>query len=163
MPDAQPRVALFPGTFDPAHLGHIDIVRRGAALFDELVVAIGDNPEKEAFLDIDTRAAILTEAVAGLAHVRVETYTGLTVTFAEKVGAGVILRGIRHISDLDFELRMAVTNRAVTGIETLFIMPSPVCAFISSSLIRQIASGGGDVSALVPEEVLKHLKNGHSW
>ncbi len=158
MAKSNQRIAVFPGTFDPIHLGHVDLIERSAALFGHLVVGIGENPEKSAMLDPPHRKALIEKLTAHLGNVSVEIYRGLTVAFAQRAGAGVILRGIRHVSDLDFEMRMAVTNRSASGLDTLFIMASPQYLFLSSSLIKQIAAGGGDVAAMVPPEVLKHLK-----
>ncbi len=151
-------VAVFPGTFDPITNGHLDIVRQGAALFDELVVAVGENPEKSSLLPAAERVEIARRAVAGLENVRVEGYSGLTVDLARRLGAHVLLRGLRANADLHFEAEIAYTNRQVAGIETVFVLPSAENAFISSRLIRQIASEGGDVSGLVPPEVLPHLR-----
>jgi len=154
------RTAIFPGTFDPVTRGHLDVIERGAKLFDTLIVAIGDNPAKKSLFPHPQRAEMVAELVAGHPNVRVETYEGLTVTFARAVGADVILRGVRNASDLQFELEMAYTNRAATGIETVFMVASPEYAFLSSSLIRQIAAGGGDVSAMVPEAVARRMRDG---
>jgi len=151
------RLAVFPGTFDPITNGHLDIIRRGAKLFRELIVAVGHNPDKCDLIGQAERAEIIAEIVADLPNVRVEMFSGLTVNFMRKVGANVILRGIRNSSDLQFEFQTALTNRTVAGVETVFIMTSPEFAFTSSSLIKQIAQGGGDVSKLVPAQVLKHL------
>ena len=153
------RLAMFPGTFDPLTNGHLDVIRRGCALFDELVVAVGDNPEKKAMLSQHQRVEIIREVLSaeGLAA-RVEAFSGLTVDFARTVGADVILRGIRNSNDLQFEFQVALTNRVVAGVETVFILTSSDLAFTSSSLIRQIASMGGDVSALVPPQVLSHIR-----
>lgn len=155
---SQRRIALFPGTFDPVTNGHLDIIRRGAALFDELIVAVGGNPAKTSRLDHDSRVAIAREVAAAIPNVRVESYTGLTVDAAATFGATVILRGLRNAADFQHESQMAMTNRAITGIETLFMVTSPDCAFIASGLVRQIAAAGGDISALVPPEVLSHLR-----
>jgi len=152
------RLAMFPGTFDPITNGHLDVIRRGAALFDRLVVAVGDNPEKVALLDQKTRAEIIGRIVADMSNVRVETFTGLTVDFVRRCGADIILRGIRNSSDLQFEFQVALTNRAVAGVETVFILTGAEFAFASSSLIKQIAQMGGDVSALVPPQVLSHIQ-----
>jgi len=151
------RIAVFPGTFDPITKGHLDIIQRASKLFDEVVVAIGDNPEKPAMLDQAERAEIVGEVVGGEPGVSVECYGGLTVDFARQLTAVTIIRGVRNISDLHFEFQLALTNRVVAGVETVFIMTSPQYAFTSSSLIRQIVSMGGDVSALVPSEVLPHI------
>ena len=152
------RIAIFPGAFDPITNGHLDIIRRGAELFDELIVAVGDNPDKHSLLGQNTRAEIVQEVVKDIPGVSVRTYTGLTVDFAAKTGAAAILRGIRNSSDLQFEFQVALTNRAVAGVETVFMMTSSEYAFTSSSLIKQIARMGGDVSALVPPEALPHIK-----
>jgi len=152
---------VFPGTFDPITNGHLDVIKRGSQIFDELVVAVGDNPEKASMLSHEERAAIVREVVADMPKVRVETYKGLTVDLVRRLGASAILRGIRSSADLHFEYQTAATNRAVAGVETVFIMTSSAYAFTSSSLIRQIASMGGDVSALVPPQVVPHIK-GHS-
>ena len=162
----QRRIAIFPGTFDPITYGHIDIIRRGQGLFDELVVAVGENPDKTSLIPQAKRVEIIRDVLAHdpacLASpnhpaVRVEAFTGLTVDFAREIQADVILRGIRNTSDLQFEFQIALTNRTVAGIETMFIMTSPEFAFTSSSLIRQIATMGGDISPLVPPQVLPHL------
>ena len=153
------RLAMFPGTFDPITNGHLDVIRRGAKLFDELVVAVGDNPEKSALISQQERAEIIADVVAEMPNVRVETYQGLTVDLARRIKADVILRGIRNSSDLQFELPAALTNRVVAGVETVFIMTGAEHAFTSSSLIRQVAQMGGDVSALVPPQVLGHIRS----
>ncbi len=158
MNDHKSRLAVFPGTFDPITNGHLDVLRRGAKLFDELVVAVGENPDKAAILSQNERAEIIAEIIADMPRVRVETFTGLTVDFVRKIQADVILRGIRNSSDLQFEFQVALTNRVVAGVETVFILTSREFAFTSSSLIKQIARMGGDVSALVPPEVLPHIQ-----
>lgn len=152
------RLALFPGTFDPITNGHMDVIRRGAALFDELVVGVGDNPEKPAMLDRRERAVIIRQVVADIPNVRVEEFSGLTLDFARTLEAAAILRGIRNGSDLQFESQVALTNRAVAGVETVFIITGAEYAFISSSLVRQIARMGGDVSSLVPAQVPDHIR-----
>jgi len=152
------RLAIFPGTFDPITNGHLDIIKRGSRLFDELVVAVGNNPEKAAMLDAETRVEIVRQSTVDIPGVRVEMFSGLTVDFAATVSATAILRGIRDSSDLHFEYGVALTNRMVAGIETVFVIPSTEHAFTSSSLIKQIARMGGDVSAMVPPAVLPHLQ-----
>jgi len=158
MDDHRRQVAVFPGTFDPVTNGHLDVIGRGSALFDELVVAVGENPEKASLFSQQERAEIIRSLVTGLSNVRVETFSGLTVDFARKIGAAAILRGIRNTSDLHFEFQVALTNRVVASVETVFIMTNPLYAFTSSSLIKQIAQMGGDVSALVPKEVLPRIQ-----
>ncbi|MCP4378156.1 MAG: pantetheine-phosphate adenylyltransferase, partial [bacterium] len=138
--------------------GHLDVIKRGVRLFDELVVAVGNNPEKASMLDAETRVEIVRQSTIDIPGVRVEMFSGLTIDFAARVSARAILRGIRDSSDLHFEYDVALTNRVVAGIETVFVIPSTEHAFTSSSLIKQIARMGGDVSAMVPPAVLPHLK-----
>ena len=152
------RLAVFPGTFDPVTNGHLDVIRRGVKLFDELIVAVGINPDKPPLLKPRQRVEIIRKALSNVPNVRVESFTGLTVDYVKKVGADAILRGIRNNVDLQFELQVALTNRVVAGVETVFILSSPEVAFISSGLIKQIARRGGDVSSMVPPEVLPHLR-----
>jgi pantetheine-phosphate adenylyltransferase len=151
------RIAVFPGTFDPMTNGHVDVIRRGCKLFDQLIVAVGENPDKAPWLAQDLRTKVIEQVVADLDSVRVEAFQGLTMDYARDVGAAAILRGIRNTADLQAELQLATANRMVAGIETVFILPSGQWAYTSSSLIKQIASMGGDVSSLVPPEVLEHL------
>ena len=152
------RTVVFPGTFDPLTNGHLDVIQRGRQLFDELIVAVGTNPDKQTLFSQDERLALIQEVLVDYPDVRVETFAGLTVDFARSVGAEAILRGIRNSSDLQFEFQVALTNRAVGAIETVFIMTSPDFAFTSSSLIKQIASMNGDVSALVPPAIAKAMR-----
>jgi pantetheine-phosphate adenylyltransferase len=166
MPDA-PHIALFPGTFDPITNGHLDIIRRGVALFDQLVVAIGTNPAKRVVFDVDERRDIIRQLVADLGpKVKVDVYEGLTVDYARRIGATAILRGLRNATDLHFEFQLALTNRAVAEIETVFIMTGETYAFTSSTLIKQIASGGDidRLHRLLPPLVLDRLKSKkQSW
>ena len=118
------RIAVFPGTFDPITNGHLDIIKRGVRLFDKLVVAVGNNPEKTPMLDAETRVEIIRRVTEGIPNVQVEMFSGLTVDFAASVSADAILRGIRNSADLHFEYDVALTNRMVAGIETVFIIPS---------------------------------------
>jgi len=151
------RWAVFPGTFDPITNGHLDVIRRGLKLFDGVIVAVGDNPDKSSLLSQSQRVDIVRRVLAGAPNARVEAYNGLTVDFAKKAGAAVIIRGLRNTGDMEYEIQSAWTNRKVSGIETVFIMASAEHAFTSSNLIRQIATEGGDVSAMVPPEALEPL------
>lgn len=159
MSEHQPTLGVFPGTFDPISYGHLDIIERGRKLFDRVIVAVGENPEKRSLLSGDQRVALIREVLGEALDVEVRTFTGLTVHFAREVGATAILRGIRNSSDLQFESQVALTNRVVAGVETVFMLTSTEHAFTSSSLIKQIATMGGDVSALVPPAALRFLRD----
>jgi len=156
------KIGLFPGTFDPITNGHLDVIRRGQGLFDRLIVAIGHNPDKRQLFTMDERQAMISELLAAQCqeHVAVQQYRGLTVDFARRVGATAILRGLRNVTDLNFEFQIALTNRAIADIETVFIMTGEDYAFTSSTLIRQIAAGGGvdRLGQLLPKIVIDRLK-----
>lgn len=155
------RIAVFPGQFDPITNGHLDVIRRGTRLFDELIVAVGINPDKRGLFTMDERVEMIGELLRGTPGVRVERYTGLTVDFVRDAGATVILRGIRDVSDLRNEFQLALANRAVGDVETVFIMTGDQYALTSSSLIRQVVSLGGDVRSLggiLPAVVVKRLE-----
>ena len=161
MPQPRPKIGVFPGQFDPITNGHLDVIRRGVALFDQLIVAVGINPEKRELFTLDERVDIIRTLLKDLAGVRVEKYTGLTVDFARQCKATAMLRGIRDVSDLRYELQLALANRAVGGVETVFIMTGDQHALTSSSLIRQVVALGGDVgqlSTLLPEIVVERLR-----
>src|SRR6185503_11108886 len=142
------KIGVFPGQFDPITNGHLDVIRRGVHLFDELIVAVGINPEKNEMFPLDIRIEIIRELLKDTPAVKVQKYTGLTVDFVRSVQATAILRGIRDVSDLRYEFQLAMTNRAVGGVETVFIMTGDQYALTSSSLIRQIVALGGDVKQL---------------
>lgn len=156
------KIALFPGTFDPLSNGHMDVIRRGRHLFDRLIVAIGHNPAKRAIFSTEERVDLIRDLVAAedADNVEVAAYAGLTVDYARERGAAAILRGIRNVTDLNFEFQLALTNRAIADVETVFIMTGEVHAFTSSTLIRQIASGGDidRLAPLMPAAVLERLK-----
>jgi pantetheine-phosphate adenylyltransferase len=150
--------ALCPGTFDPVTNGHLDIVRRAAALFDRVVVAVIENPSKEPLFPTEERVAMLEEAVADLENVEVDSFSGLLVDYAGRKGIGIIVKGLRAVTDFDYELQMAQMNRQLSGVETSFVPTSPNWSYLSSSLVKEIARYGGDVSGLVPDHVLRRLK-----
>jgi len=152
--------AIFPGSFDPFTNGHLDVVSRGIKLFDELIIAVGRSPIKNQLFTPEERVEMISELLAQrrTSGVSVESFEGLTVEYATKKKADVILRGLRSLTDVQYEFQLAMTNRAVTGIETVFIMTSEQYGFTSSTLIREIASLGGDLSNLIPENIHKRLK-----
>jgi pantetheine-phosphate adenylyltransferase len=157
-------VAVYPGSFDPITLGHLDIIGRAAAVFDRVIVGVLINPRKSPAQDVESRAAVIREAVDDSlgelsARVEIVTFDGLTVDLARRSNAGFIVRGLRAISDFESELQMAHTNRKLAPqVDTVFFMTSIEYAYLSSSLIREIASFGGDVSGMVPKEVLRQLR-----
>jgi len=145
--------AIFPGSFDPITLGHSDIIQRGIALFDELIIAIGINTEKSYMFSLEDRIRFVTESFIGNPKVKVVSYEGLTVDFARSVGADYILRGLRNPADFEFEKAIAHTNRRLADIETVFLLTSSGKSYISSSIVRDVIKNGGDYTLLVPDSV----------
>jgi len=161
MPDKTPGkfvTAVFSGTFDPITEGHVDIIRRGTQIFEKVIVAVGTNPEKDELFTKQERVEMIKELVSDMPDVEVVAYDGLTIDFVREVGGSVILKGIRDTTDLHYELQQANTNRLAGGIETLFLLTGDRHALTSSSLIRQIAEMGGDISSLVPSVVAEKLR-----
>jgi len=150
--------AIFPGSFDPITNGHLDVIGRGIKIFDELIVAVGRSPIKDQLFTPEERMEMIAELTADMPGVSVESFDGLTVEYAAKKKADVILRGLRSLTDVQYEFKLAMTNRAVTGIETVFVMTSEQYGFTSSTLIRQVASLGGDVSRLIPKSIYNRLQ-----
>ena len=152
-------IALYPGTFDPIHLGHIDIATRAANIFDELVVAVYERPAKNLLFTVEERVALACQALADLPNLRVVPYDGLTVEFARRAGARAIVRGLRAISDFEWEYQMALTtNQLAPEIEFVCLMTHEAHAFLSSSIVKEIALLGGDVSGMVPLNVAAALE-----
>lgn len=154
-----PLLAIYPGTFDPVHYGHLDVVRRATDIFDGIVVAVYDRPSKSILFSTDERVAMVTKAVADIPHVEVARYSGLTVTYAVERGARAIIRGLRATSDFEFEFQLALMNRHLSPrIEALFLMTALEHAHLSSSLIKEVAHLGGDMEGLVPPHVAAALQ-----
>jgi pantetheine-phosphate adenylyltransferase len=152
-------VVLFPGSFDPLHNGHVEVVERAGHLFDEVVVATLRNPQKaEPLFTLAEREAMLAEALAHLPNVRIVSVSTLVVNVATDIGATAIIRGLRAVSDFENELQMAQMNRQLSGIDTLFIPTSSTTSFVASRLLREVARYGGDVSAFVPKAVAVRLE-----
>ena len=152
-------VAVYPGSFDPVTNGHLDIITRGLAVFDAVIIAILVNPQKHPLFTVEERVALIREAYKGEARVRVDTFSGLLVDYAEKVGASVIVRGLRAVSDFEYEFQMALMNRRLDpNIETVFMAPADGYSYVSSRLVKEVFQLGGDVSALVPKLVERRLR-----
>jgi pantetheine-phosphate adenylyltransferase len=151
------RRAVCPGSFDPVTNGHVDVITRAAALYDELVVAVLVNPGKAGLFDLEERMTMLRQAVADLPNVVVDSFSGLLVDYCRAQGIPVVVKGLRAVGDFEYELQMAQMNRELAGVETLFVPTAPQVGHLSSSLVKQIARFGGDVSSLVPKEVNERL------
>ena len=151
--------ALYPGTFDPPTNGHVDLITRGSKLFSELTVGILVNPVKNPLFSVEERVEMLHEATDSLGNVSVATFDGLMVQFARELGAAAVLRGIRAISDYEYEFQMALMNRRLAPeIETVFLQPAGRYSFVSSRMLKEVFSFGGDISGLIPPNVLKRLR-----
>jgi len=149
------RHAIFPGSFDPITLGHVDIINRALPLFYEIIIAIGINSDKSYMFSLEDRIRFIQENYANEPKIKVETYTGLTIDFCKKVNVDFILRGLRNPADFEFEKAIAQTNRKLSNIETVFLLTSATTSFISSSIVRDIIRNGGDATGFVPNSVLK--------
>jgi len=152
--------ALYPGTFDPPTNGHVDLIHRGAKLFGHLTVAVLCNSAKSPMFTLDERVEMLKEVTAGMENVSIATFDGLMVDFARQLGATAVLRGIRAISDYEYEFQMALMNRRLAPeVETVFLQPAGRYSFLSSRMLKEVASLGGDVTGLVPPNVFKRLRS----
>jgi pantetheine-phosphate adenylyltransferase len=150
--------ALCPGTFDPVTNGHLDIIQRASRCLDSVVVAVLSNPAKEPLFPAEERVAMLTQAVSALPNVRVDSFSGLLVDYARDHQIGIIVKGLRAVTDFDFELQMAQMNSRMAGVETFFVATSPQWSYLSSSLIKEVVRFGGDVSGLIPAFVQSRLE-----
>ena len=151
------RKAVCPGSFDPVTLGHLDIIGRASKIYDEVVVAVLVNKKKSSLYTVDERMTLLTEVTAGYGNVKVDSFHGLLVDYCRDHDIPVIVKGLRAISDFDYELQMAQMNHGLAGVETMFMTTNPLYSFLSSSLVKEVATYGGDVSGLVPPLVLASL------
>ena len=149
--------AVFTGAFDPITNGHLDVIQRALKIFDEVIIAVGDNPEKQPLFTGDERVEMIQELVKDIEHVTVEKFGGLAVAYVKSKKAQVIVRGLRNLTDVQYEFQLALTNRAVAGIETVFIMTGEQYGFTTSTLIREVGRFGGDVSGLIPPSVYEKL------
>jgi pantetheine-phosphate adenylyltransferase len=151
--------ALYPGTFDPPTNGHVDLIQRGSKLFEQLTVAVLNNPGKNPLFSVSERVEMLQEATRSLNNVSVATFDGLMVDFARSIGASAVLRGIRAITDYEYEFQMALMNRRLAPeVETVFLQPAGRYSFVSSRMVKEVFSFHGDISGLVPPNVLKRLR-----
>jgi pantetheine-phosphate adenylyltransferase len=151
------RRAVCPGSFDPVTYGHLDIIRRASKLYDDLRVVVGENQSKSRLFTVDERLAMLREVTSDLDNVRVESFKGLLVDYCRTQGISVVVKGLRAVSDFEYELQMAQMNDHLAGVETVFMATNNRHSFLSSSLVKDVASNGGDVGALVPASVASRL------
>lgn len=151
-------IAIYPGSFDPITNGHIDILKSGAAIFDKVIIAVSYNINKKGFLPIDVRTKLIEESVKDISNVEVDSFQGLTVEYAKKRNASVLLRGLRTSFDFEYEMQLSQTNSALyKDIKTVFLITKPEYNFISSSAVREILVNKGDISAFVPDAVSEYL------
>lgn len=153
------RAAIYPGTFDPITNGHLDIIQRAAKIFDRVTVAVTTNPSKKPLFDVSERVQMIRELIAGYPSVEVDSFTGLLVDYVTRKGATAIVRGLRAVSDFEFEFQMALVNRKIAeNIETVFLMPNEKYTYLNSTIVKEVATFGGDVSRFVPPEIVVLLK-----
>lgn len=153
------KLAICPGTFDPITNGHLDIVKRGLSLFDHIIIAVAPNPRKQPLFSISERLALIKECVKSLKNVSVEPFDSLLVDYASGKNAVAILRGLRAVSDFEYEMQLALLNRHLNhNIETVFMMPSQEYTYLTSTIVKEIASFGGNISGLVPDVVIEALR-----
>lgn len=150
--------ALCPGTFDPVTNGHLDIIERAAQRFEALIVAVLDNPAKQPLFTVEERVSLLKEVTHDLGNVEIASFSGLLVEYAKERRIGVVVKGLRALTDFEYEIQMAQMNHALADVETLFMTTAPQWSFLSSSLVKEVARFGGDVSALVPPVVTERLR-----
>lgn len=153
------KIGVYPGTFDPVTYGHIDIIKRSLKVFDKVIVAVAPNPQKAPLFDVNERVFMIQEATRGLKNLQIEQFEGLLVEFVKRQGGTAVIRGLRAVSDFEYELQIALMNRKLDSeVETVFMMPSQEYTYLTSSIVKAVASYGGEVKDFVPEIVLKKLK-----
>ena len=156
------KIAIYPGSFDPVTKGHLDILKTAAGIFDKVIIAVARNSEKHGFLPVDVRVKLIKESVRELSNVEVDFFEGLTINYARQKGATVLIRGLRAVSDFEYEMQLSQANSALADeVKTVFLTTKPKYNFISSSTIKEIYLNNGDISKFVPEPVNEYLKNSH--
>lgn len=155
------KIAIYPGSFDPVTKGHLDILKNAAEIFDKVIIAVAHNGEKRGFLPVEKRVDLIRKSIGHLNNVEVDSFEGLTIEYAKKRGAEVLIRGLRAVSDFEYEMQLSQTNSALCeDIKTVFLITKPEYNFISSSTIKEIINNDGDISKFVPEAVYNYLTNG---
>ncbi len=154
------KIAVYPGSFDPITLGHLDVLKDGAHMFDKVIITVSNNISKHALLSVEERKELIRQSVADIPNVEVDSFDGLTVEYAKKVGATILLRGLRAVSDFEYEMQLSQTNRSLSeDIKTVFLITRPEYNFISSSSVKEILKNDGDISKFVPKPVNDYLQN----
>ena len=153
-------IAIYPGSFDPVTKGHLDILKNAAGIFDKVIIAVAHNGEKKGFLSVEERVDLIRASIENLDNVEVDAFDGLTIEYAKRIGATVLIRGLRAVSDFEYEMQLSQTNSALCDdVKTVFLTTKPKYNFISSSTIKEILANGGDISKFVPEPVYNYLNN----
>lgn len=154
------KIAVYPGSFDPITLGHLDVLKDGAHMFDKVIITVSNNISKHALLSVGERKELIRQSIADIPNVEVDSFDGLTVEYAKKVGATILLRGLRAVSDFEYEMQLSQTNRSLSeDIKTVFLITRPEYNFISSSSVKEILKNDGDISKFVPKPVNDYLQN----
>ncbi len=157
------KIAIYPGSFDPVTKGHLDILKNAAGIFDKVIIAVAHNGEKKGFLTVEERVKLIKASIENLDNVEVDAFDGLTIEYAKRIGAQVLIRGLRAVSDFEYEMQLSQTNSALCDeVKTVFLTTKPKYNFISSSTIKEIIANGGDISKFVPEPVYEYLTKGRS-